>query len=268
MPGVFISYRREDSSGYAGRLFDILSDHFGKQNTFMDIDTIQGGDDFSAVIEEKVKISDVLVAVIGGRWLTVTDANGARRLDNPKDFVRLEVGRALARGIRVIPVLVGGAVIPKAEDLPPDLQPLCERQAVEVRDAHFHADADQLIEILHKALHGVSYLKPELKDKRVMAAVISGIGVLVLVAGLLRYRHAHMAAANVVVAAVQPAAIAGKWTAVVKYDWGDTHTEAFNFELDGSEVSGTASFLGVDGEYWKVRSRGTGSAFSPRPWPR
>ena len=108
MPGVFISYRREDSAAYAGRLFDILSTEFGRENTFMDLDTIQGGDDFSVVIERKLDVSDALLAVIGAHWLSVTEPNGGRRLDNASDFVRVEIGKALERGIRVIPVLVGG----------------------------------------------------------------------------------------------------------------------------------------------------------------
>ncbi len=90
MPGVFISYRREDSSGYAGRLFDILSVHFGRENTYMDVDTIIGGDNFPAVIEEKISQCDALLAVIGERWLTCTAAKGGRRLDMAGDFVRLE----------------------------------------------------------------------------------------------------------------------------------------------------------------------------------
>ncbi len=107
MPGVFISYRREDSAAYAGRLFDILSAEFGPQNTFMDVDDIKGGDNFTTVIDRSLDVSDALLAVIGSRWLTVTEQNGGRRLDNPSDFVRVEIAKALERGIRVIPVLVG-----------------------------------------------------------------------------------------------------------------------------------------------------------------
>lgn len=248
MPGVFISYRRQDSSGYAGRLFDMLSAHFGRQNTFMDLDTIQGGDDFSAVIEEKISVSDVLVAVIGTQWVTVANENGTRRLDSPGDFVRLEIGKALARGIRVIPVLVGGAVMPKAGDLPEELRPLCERQAVEVRDAHFHSDAEQLIDVLHKALHGVSFHRGDSSAKRFTPAVLAGIGVVIaVVVGILLFWHLHSGARAA--AATNSANIAGKWSATVKYDWGSTYTELFNFEVDGQEVSGTASFLGRGGDH-------------------
>ncbi len=252
MPGVFISYRREDSSGYAGRLFDILSTHFGRQNTFMDLDTIQGGDDFTAVIEEKLSVSDVLVAVIGPHWLTVAEENGTRRLDNPHDFVRLEIGKALERGIRVIPVLVGGAGMPREEDLPGDLQPLCERQAVEVGDAHFHSDAEQLIDVLHKALHGVGFRPGNLGGKRLVAVVLSGIAVVIAALGIMLFRGALTAefhternkAASGMNSTAHPADVTGKWSAAVKYDWGDTYAEVFDFEVDGEELSGTASFLG------------------------
>ena len=117
MPGVFLNYRREDSSGYAGRLFDILSAQFGKENVYMDLDSIEGGDDFSHVIEAKINLADVLVAVIGKHWLTISGNSGGRRLDNADDFVRREIAMALERGIRVIPALVGGANLPGADAL-------------------------------------------------------------------------------------------------------------------------------------------------------
>ncbi|MGA8028334.1 MAG: toll/interleukin-1 receptor domain-containing protein [Bryobacteraceae bacterium] len=237
MPGVFISYRREDSGGYTGRLFDILSAHFGGKNIYMDLDTIQGGDNFVSVIEEKLGVSDVLIAVIGTRWLTVTESNGARRLDNPHDFVRLEIAKALERGIRVIPVLVDGAAMPRAEDLPQDLQPLSERQALDIRDSHFHADAQQLLQVLHKAIHGVGF-RPEMGRKRLIFALLA-VGIAAIVLTLLLFRHSKPWGRSA------SSTVAGKWTASVKYDWGDTYQEVFNFEVDGQEVSGTASLLGA-----------------------
>lgn len=258
MPGVFISYRREDSAGYAGRLFDILSSHFGRQNTFMDLDTIQGGDDFTSVIDQKIDVSDVLIAVIGSHWLTVKGQDGNRRLDDPKDFVRIEISRALERGIRVIPVLVGGAAVPAPEDLPEALRPLCERQALEIRDAHFHPDAQVLIELLQKALRanggGASRKKWLSVILGAAAVVLLGSGILVwksnrLVAGPQAKPAASASpqgsvdAKPVTVPAI-PASISGKWTATVKYDWGDTYNEFFEFEVDGSEVSGMAGLLG------------------------
>lgn len=249
MPGVFISYRRSDSGGYAGRLFDILSAHFGKENIFMDLDTIEGGDNFSAVIDQKIGASDVLVAVIGSQWVTIADQHGSRRLDNPQDFVRLEIGKALARGIRVIPVLVGGASLPHKEDLPNDLRPLCDHQAVEIRDAYFHSDAEHLAETLHKAVHGTG-LDREAIQKRWVPALLVGLAVLVILLGVLLFRSKGPAgssqASEQKAAVAPPADIAGTWNATVKYDWGDSYPEVFDFEVTNNEVSGTASFLKTD----------------------
>jgi TIR domain len=150
MPGVFLSYRREDSSGYAGRLYDILSAQFGSDNVYMDVDSIAGGDEFATKIEENINRAEVLVAVIGSRWLTATDKNGGRRLDSANDFVRTEISMALQRGIRVIPVLVGGATVPGADELPDSLRTLVERQAIEIRDQNFRPDAQRLTDVLQK----------------------------------------------------------------------------------------------------------------------
>ena len=270
MPGVFISYRREDSAPYAGRLFDILSTQFGRENMFMDLDTIEGGDDFTSVIERKLSVSDALVAVIGSQWLTVTEQNGTRRLDNASDFVRIEIAKALERDIRVIPVLVGGATMPRANDLPSNLRALCQRQAMEVRDSHFHTDAKQLTDVLHSTLHGTGFLPKELNLKRFIPALLVGaavmIGVLWLLfvqrqsvgrsgPGSLAGEQATQSAGSVppstdVMAGVTSnstnplAGVAGEWEATVKYDWGDTYQEWLDFEVDGQELSGSAGFLG------------------------
>jgi hypothetical protein len=233
MPGVFISYRREDSAAYAGRLFDILSAEFGADNTFMDVDDIKGGDDFTTVIERKLGVSDALVAVIGEHWLSVTEPNGGgRRLDNPNDFVRIEIAKALQRGIRVIPVLVGGAPLPHPSDLPDNLKKLCDRQAVEVRDTRFHEDAKDLVDVLHRTLHGT-----HANVKRFIPALL--IFALVIV-GALSWQLLHRQKAS----ADPPATVAGEWEATVKYDWGDSYHELFDFAVDGQELSGTAGFLG------------------------
>lgn len=238
MPGVFISYRREDSAAYAGRLFDILSAAFGADNTFMDVDDIKGGDDFTTVIERKLGASDALVAVIGQHWLSVTETNGGRRLDNPNDFVRIEIAKALQRGIRVIPVLVGGATLPHPSDLPDNLKPLCERQAVEVRDTRFHEDAKDLVDVLHRTLHGTGLAPTEAKLKRFIPALLIAA---VVIVGALSWLLMNRQKAS----ADPPAAhVAGEWEATVKYDWGDTYKELFDFEVNGQQLSGSAGFLG------------------------
>ena len=152
MPGIFISYRREDSSGHAGRLFDKLSTTFGRDNVFMDVSAIDPGLDFVDAIEHAVGSCDVLLAVIGREWIDSEDTAGRRRLENSKDFIRIEIATALQRNVRVIPVLVRGAVMPHAEALPPDLERLTRRQAVEVRDARWDADVDDLIDGLRRVL--------------------------------------------------------------------------------------------------------------------
>jgi hypothetical protein len=166
----------------------------------MDVDTIKGGDDFASVIAGKINLADVLVAVIGNRWLTITGKHGGRRLDGADDFVRIEIAGALERGIRVIPVLVGGATLPSADELPGSLRALCQRQAVEIRDPSFHRDAQRLIDVLETELHAI--VNPE----------------------------------------KVPMDVTGKWRAIVKYDWGDTYDTTFEFELDGSTLSGMAGY--------------------------
>ncbi|MDV7395171.1 toll/interleukin-1 receptor domain-containing protein, partial [Arthrospira platensis SPKY1] len=116
--GVFISYRREETAGFAGRLYDRLVSRFGRERIFMDVEGIDPGVDFVEAIERAVASCRALVVVIGPGWSSVADKNGNRRLDDPQDFVRLETAAALRRSIRVLPVLVNDANMPREEDLP------------------------------------------------------------------------------------------------------------------------------------------------------
>lgn len=115
MKGMFISYRRVDAAGHTGRLFDRLAAHFGKDAVFMDVEGIEAGVDFVDVIGEAVGSCAVLLAVMGRNWLSSLDEQGRQRLADPQDFIRLEIGNALARKVRVVPVLVEGAQMPVAE---------------------------------------------------------------------------------------------------------------------------------------------------------
>jgi hypothetical protein len=146
--GVFISYRREDSGGYAGRIYDRLTSRLGPENVFFDVDTIPPGRDFVDVLSERVGKCDALLAVIGKHWVLSADSENARRLDDPQDFVRIEIEAALNRDVPVIPVLVGGAAMPHPEDLPDSLKKLTRRQAVEISHARFDSDAERLTEAL------------------------------------------------------------------------------------------------------------------------
>jgi len=148
---IFINYRREDSSGHAGRLFDALSSQFAGR-LFMDIDTLEPGVDFVDAIEQAVGSCEVLIVVIGREWLTIKNAAGHRRLDDAADYVRLEVESALARKIRVIPVLVQDAPMPRAEELPPSLARLARRNAIELSDARWAYDVDRLARTIQDIL--------------------------------------------------------------------------------------------------------------------
>ncbi len=150
MTKIFISYRREDSRKDAGRIYDRLAEAFGKEHVFKDVDSIPAGADFRAVLANAVKGSDIFLAVIGSRWLSSMDDNGNRRLDNPADFVRIEVQMALtAENCRVIPVLVDNASMPHPDELPDDLQELAFKNAVVVRDdPDFHPDVSKLLKEL------------------------------------------------------------------------------------------------------------------------
>lgn len=152
MDGIFISYRRDDSAGYAGRLYDRLAGHFGPDRVFMDVEGIEPGTDFVKAIENAVASCRVLIVLIGDEWLTAADARGRRRLDDPHDFIRLETSAALARDIRVVPVLLDRASMPAQDELPEDLRPLVRRQAVELNHKQWEATSSDLIRTLEKIL--------------------------------------------------------------------------------------------------------------------
>jgi hypothetical protein len=145
---VFINYRRSDSGGYAGRIYDALTAHSDEWSIFMDIDAIDPGADFTEVIDESLETCDAVVAVIGRSWLQSEDSRGRRRLEHPDDFVRLELLAALDRKVRVIPVLVQGAEMPSSEDLPEALLALARRQGLELSDGRWRYDMSRLIEVL------------------------------------------------------------------------------------------------------------------------
>jgi len=145
---IFMSYRREDTGWAAVSLFDRLAGHYGRDRIFKDVDSIDLGDDFVEAITTAVGSCHALLALIGKQWLTVTDQNGRRRLDNSGDFVRLEIEAALTRGVRVIPILVDGARMPHADQLPGSLAPLARRQALELNPNRFGSDFQRLLPVL------------------------------------------------------------------------------------------------------------------------
>ena len=145
---VFMSYRRDDASGHAGRLFDELTE-LGRYDVFMDIEKIDAGLAFKDAIDSALASCDVFLALIGRRWLDATDSGGRVRLENPKDLVRMEIERALDReGVRVVPVLLQDVEMPASEALPEPLQGLADRNAHELSDTRWHYDVERLVEAL------------------------------------------------------------------------------------------------------------------------
>jgi hypothetical protein len=163
---VFVSYRRDDSAGHAGRVTDRLAREFGRDLLFMDVDAIPLGTNFLKVLHEEVGKCGVLLAVIGPNynWLDARDDDGSRRLDDPSDFVRIEIATALQRNIPVIPILLDSASIPKANQLPKDLKELALRNGLNVRHASFHADLDRLIRRLKELLGSAGALPAHDED--------------------------------------------------------------------------------------------------------
>jgi hypothetical protein len=150
--GIFINYRREDTGASAGLLYDRLSNRFGETRVFMDINSIGLGADFASAVKEAVSSCDVLLVLIGPAWFTGTGRTGKRRIDDPDDWVRIEIETALERDIRVIPVLVDDAMLPSVSDLPPSLRPLVRRQAFQLSRDDFRPDISRLAEALEKVL--------------------------------------------------------------------------------------------------------------------
>ena len=146
MGAIFISYRRDDTEGHAGRLYEDLAERFGRQAVFFDVSAIEPGQGFRKAIDANVARCSVLLAMIGPRWLDAS--GGARRIDDAGDFVRLEIASALQRDIPVVPVLVQGAKMPAAAQLPADLADLAWRHAVELSHARWPSDVQVLVQAL------------------------------------------------------------------------------------------------------------------------
>ena len=149
---IFLSYRRDDTGGHTGRLYDKLVHQLGEERVFLDIDNVPIGVDFVDAIDQTLDECLVVVVMIGPRWLATPSADGSRRIDNVGDFHRLEIERALVRDLRIVPVLVGGASMPQQSELPISIRPLARRNAFELTDRRFGLDAAKLVEVLQSAL--------------------------------------------------------------------------------------------------------------------
>lgn len=163
MSGVFICYRRLDSQGFAGRLGDDLIELLGESNVFRD-DEIEAGDDYTDVLKRSVARCSVLLVVIGKGWLAARNSDGSRRLDNPEDWVRVEVESGLERDMLVVPVLVGGAQMPAEPELPRSLGDLSRRQAFVMSDRRWEEDLQALVSVLSDYDPRLSPFEPEFES--------------------------------------------------------------------------------------------------------
>lgn len=151
---IFINYRKDDSNWNALALYQELQKYFSKDQLFKDFNAISPGDDFVISINNALQSCDVLLVLIGKEWLEIKDETGARRLSDPHDFVRLEISKALERNIKVVPVLLDRTPMPKASELPDNLQALCRRQFVEIDPTRFEDDVRKLAEAIRKVMDG------------------------------------------------------------------------------------------------------------------
>jgi TIR domain len=180
--GIFISYRREDTEGQAGRLYHDLVRAFGANRIFIDVAGIELGIDFRKAIEDKISSCGILLSLMGPRWLDAKNEAGHRRLEYPMDFVRLETATALKRGIPVIPVLVQNASMPRPDQLPEELRDLTFRNASVLTHARWDSDTAVLIK-------GLKRLIDEKKPRRRFIKVIAIVLVVIVVAFIVLHRH-------------------------------------------------------------------------------
>jgi hypothetical protein len=236
---LFISYRRDDAGGHAGRLSDRLIARFGGARVFMDVQDIQPGQNFQQAIERTLETCDHVLAIIGPRWLEILQA----RQSHGEDFVRHEVTAALARGVTVIPVLVGGAMMPGLAELPPELAGFSRCQAVEIRDNRFDEDAARLVEFLAAGAGDdtVNVLGRRFSG-RVLAAAL-GVVAIAAAAAVLWLRSPVPSPGGVAestVAAVAP--IDGSWVADLQKPGQPAYRIRLLLSRVGAQVIGTVSY--------------------------
>jgi TIR domain len=260
VPDIFISYRREDTSGYAGRIYDQISAHFGKDHVFMDVADLEPGSDFVDTIEKKVATCDALIALIGKNWLTIKDEQNQVRLSRPGDFVSVEIAAALKRNVEVIPVLVGGAKMPVEQQLPESVRLLSRRQALEISDVHFTRDIGDLIEALTRP-DGPRPAYSHNRTKPALAASIFTICALAAGLGIWTWQRSRLsrhsveapqgasnsaiqndtaATANSSIS-VPNAKLSGNWLAVVQKE-DVTYEIYLTFEVVGNKLFGKAVY--------------------------
>ena len=231
---IFISYRRDDTAGYARAIGDQLAQRFTEERVFIDVDDIEAGRAFDEVIENAVSASAVLIVLIGKRWQG-EQPGGPPRIADPQDFVHREIAAALAKGLRIVPLLLDGARMPTEDELPPALRPLAKRHALEISNSRFRDDMARLLGVIRETVgedDGAGANPPPRRSRRVLFAAAAVVLLAAVAGGIVATRGPARADVN------------GTWEAEVTYDWPSAkYTERFVFAGEGAELHGTASFL-------------------------
>ncbi|WP_260294478.1 toll/interleukin-1 receptor domain-containing protein [Sedimenticola hydrogenitrophicus] len=230
MGQIFISYRREGSSGHAGRLEEALEAHFGADQVFRDVEDLTPGLPFPQALSQRIDAAAVMLALIGPHWLN-TERDGVRRLDREDDFVRNEVAQALASGKPVVPVLIDETPMPTVEQLPDVLHALAQRQAVRLSDVGWRDDVARLIDTLERWVPPAAAVGGEARMRRRVFFSLAGALLTALAVTVWWFMQGDDFPS-------------GQWQGKVHYDWGPTHQEHFSFERQGNSIVGRASFLG------------------------
>jgi hypothetical protein len=252
MTSVFISYRREDAGGHAGRLADRLIARFGGERVFMDVQDIYPGQNFQQAIEQTIARCDHMLAVIGPRWLQILQARAA----SGEDFVRHEISVALERGMTVIPVLVGGAAMPAGDQLPTALAAFSRCQAVEVRDHHFDGDAARLVDFLSGGPTGRRHLNVFGWWMPRRAAIGSLVALLVVLAG------GWFAWSGGAPATVEPApSVEGDWIAEMQKPGQPPYRIRVTLARSADRVTGMVRYPTGDGPVLEGRVDGNRLTF-------
>ena len=239
---VFISYRRDDAAGYAGRLEEALERRLGPGSVFRDVQDIPPGEDFVATIRDRLAGAQALLVLIGPRWAG-PNAAGERRIDDAGDFVRLEVALALESNTRVIPVLLPGALMPAESDLPAPLKPLARRNALSLSDAHWDADIGRLAE-------AVGAPRRRSPWPWMLGGALVGASSIAALCWL-----------KPGVPADPSARLLGSWQAEVGYRHIGKYDERFEFKRHAGQLTGTATFLSYPRAIEKVEFDGSNLAF-------
>ncbi len=248
---IFISYRRDDAAGYARAVYDALARRFTAERVFMDVDDIGAGQAFDEAIQRAVGESEVLLVMIGKRWRGEREGRPPR-ISEAGDFVRREVTAGLAKGLRVIPLLLDGATMPTEAELPAPLRPLARRNAIEIGHTRFEADIERLVAALRETIGEPASRPPGTARWWGLAGALLAIALAVLWQWRAPSGTASGAASDPTASSAAAATstarpdINGPWQADVSYDWPNArYMERFSFDGDGSELHGSASFLGT-----------------------